>query len=111
MEEWREKMNREHYEKYDALAREIGIEALKSLIPATPEEITAALSTGDTALNTIPLRQWDKAAGRFKPDKRFMVSHDFRMSFSGVFTRQNAARLSLAERVCVLKHVAAHYYI
>jgi hypothetical protein len=36
------RMKREHFEKYETLAQDIGIERLRPLIPATPEQIAAA---------------------------------------------------------------------
>lgn len=77
-----------HAEKYDALARKIGIDLLRDLIPASPEQIRKALQKGDFHLNTIKLRKWD-AAGDQIPGKQ---------------------RLSIAERTSVLKHVATWHY-
>lgn len=77
----------EHAKKYEELARIIGIDHLKSLIPASPERIRKALERGDKYLNTIPLRKWDRAT-------------------QGIPTQ----RLSLSEKVSVLKHVATWHY-
>ena len=77
----------EHAEKYELLARRIGIDYLKGLIPASPERIRKALETGDRYLNTIPLRKWDMAALSVREQD-----------------------LSLSEKVCALKHVAKWYY-
>lgn len=77
----------EHAKKYEALAQKLGVEGLKKLIPASPEKIRKALSSGDKYLNSIPLRKWD-AAG---------------LSIEGT-------GLSLAEKVSVLKHVAKWHY-
>ncbi len=77
----------EHAEKCEALARQIGIEDLQTLIPASPERIRQALETGDSHLNTIPLRKWDAAA-------------------EAIRTRG----LSLSDKVCSLKHVAKWHY-
>ncbi len=77
----------EHAEKCEALARQIGIEDLQALIPAPPERIRRALETGDSHLNTIPLRKWDAAA-------------------EAITTRG----LSLSDKVCSLKHVAKWHY-
>ena len=79
----------EHAKKYDALARQIGIDILKELIPASPEKIRKAIEKGDTYLNSIPLRKWDQASAHiYLPGKN----------------------LSLSERVCALKHVARWYF-
>jgi hypothetical protein len=91
----------EHYQKFDALAQRIGVAALKRRIPATAEAIKAALAAGDEHLNTIPLYKWDLAAGR--------LNRDYLLSFYDPWTPKLANGLSLAERVCVLKHVAKYY--
>ncbi len=77
----------EHAEKCEALARQIGIEDLQALIPASPERIRQALETGDSHLNTIPLRKWDAAADAIR-----------------------VRGLSLSDKVCSLKHVAKWHY-
>lgn len=99
-----EKMHREHYAKYDALAQRIGIDALKRIVPASADEIRKALEE-DVYLNTIRLRRWDIAAGA-----RFSTAGSIdRLHFDPPFTSDVANGLSLAERVCVLKHVARYY--
>jgi hypothetical protein len=77
----------EHAKKYDDLAKKIGIEFLRELIPASPEKVQKALASGDKYLNSIPLRKWDAAA----------------MSIQ-------ERGLSLSEKVCALKHVATWHY-
>jgi len=77
----------EHAAKYEALAREVGIDFVATLIPAPPDRIRRALDTGDWHLNTIPLRKWDQAAA--------MIS---------------GTGLSLGEKVSLLKHVAKWHY-
>lgn len=77
----------EHAEKYERMARAIGIDLLQELIPASPERIRYSLETGDIHLNTISIRKWDKAE-------------------EGIRGRG----LSLAEKVSVLKHVATWHY-
>ena len=76
----------EHRAKYEALARRLGVDALLAIMPATPEQIREAYSA-DKHLTNIPLSVWDSAT--WAP-----------------FTLDAARGLSLAERVCVLKHVA-----
>lgn len=76
----------EHAEKYEALAQKIGIEELRQLIPASPERVRQVLARGDKHLNMIPLRLWDAAV-------------------AGI-----PERLSLGEKVSLLKHVAKWHY-
>lgn len=77
----------EHAKKYEELAQKIGVEQLKALIPATPEQVRTALSRGDKHLNTIKLKKWDDAT--------------FEIRVPG---------LSISEKVCILKHVATWHY-
>jgi len=80
----------DHYKKYDKLSKVIGIETLKRIMPATPEAIKQAFQE-DEYLNSISLDRWDRAA-------------------TTLTNFYNVASLSLAEKVCILKHVAQYYY-
>jgi hypothetical protein len=87
------KAEKEHFEKYDAIARQIGINRLIVHVPATRERIIKALEEFDWHLNTIPLRLWDA--------KHIVM----RQLGRGAGIKAWA----LCETVCVLKHVARHY--
>jgi len=100
-------MKDEHFEKYEALSELIGIKALKAKIPATQEQIKRYLDAGDEHLNKISLRKWDIAAGAVGD----AITGNFHLLWNEPFTREKARSLSLAERVCVLKHVARHHFI
>ena len=95
-----------HYDKYEALAQKLGIELLKTRIPVSRENIKLALAK-DEHLNNISLSRWDRAAGYFghPGDIKFSA-----FAWSELFTREKANGLSLADRVCVLKHVAKYHY-
>lgn len=41
----------------------LGLDALAQLVPFTVDEVKAALASGDNALNTLPIKKWDYAAG------------------------------------------------
>lgn len=79
----------EHARKYDDLAKKIGIEKIKSLIPVSSAKVRQALERGDRHLNSISLRKWDQAALNLSLRER---------------------GLTLSEGVCVLKHVAKWHY-
>lgn len=116
----------EHETKYEALAQLLGVECLKALVPATPEQVQAALAAGDEHLNSIPLGRWDGAAGVLGSHvtvacptcgtkKAFgsptewpypQLQHTAKME-----PWRRSPRLSLAERVCVLKHVARYHLL
>lgn len=78
---------KEHAKKYEALAQKLGVEKLRALIPVSAEKIRAALERGDKHLNSIKLRKWDAAGEAIR-----------------------GQGLSMAEKVCVLKHVAKWHY-
>jgi len=94
-----------HRAKYEVLAHRIGIDELCDLIPGSPARIAAALADGDEHLNNIALREWDWACGYITD-----ANGNPRRLKSTIFDRR-AGELSLAERVCTLKHVARYYYL
>ncbi len=119
----------EHQRKYDALARKLGWSLLIRLVPVPLERIRAVLDAGDEHLNSIPLKLWDGAALDQRRDAPWTVEcpaygcKHLNPEHTGVgegsdwpYSRlRETARsmpwsadpnLSLAERVCALKHVA-----
>lgn len=87
-----------HFDKYDKLAKLIGIKLIQSHIPFSSKQIQNALQNGDKYLNTLPLHVWDKM-------------HES-ISFYGASALKRNGKppvWSLCETVCVLKHVARHY--
>jgi hypothetical protein len=89
------KAEREHFDKYDAIAKQIGINRLIALVPkaASKVKIQSALMQGDRHLNTIQLILWDN-------------QHVPVMALARGF---GIKAWALCETVCVLKHVARHY--
>src|SRR3989337_4345772 len=77
----------EHAQKHELLARKIGIDRLKDLVPASPEKIRKALEKGDKYLNRIPIRRCEAAV----------------LAIQG-------PGLSQSDKVCALKHVAKWHY-
>lgn len=82
--------DKEHAKKYERIARVIGIDLLRDLLPVSREKVWKALEQGDKALLTIPLRKWDEAALQipYLPGRG----------------------LSLADKVSALKHVAKWHF-
>lgn len=74
----------EQARKNEALAHEIGFARLRALLPVSPEKIRSALARGDRGLRSIPLRKWDAAAVSLR-----------------------IPGLTIADKVALLKHVAA----
>lgn len=88
METIKIKVPREHFEKYAALAKKfhVSLKSCKMVLDHTPEEMRYAVQA-DEHLNNIRLRLWDGMANSF------------------LFMHRNSG-LSLAEAVCMYKHLA-----
>lgn len=83
-------MNKEHFDKYEGFAQQIGIQQLRNLVllVAPLEKIKGALEK-DPNLNNIRLNRWDS------------MDHSVRSMVKGPW--------SLCNSVCVLKHVAKYH--
>ena len=101
---------RAHYQEFETLAQKIGIGKLVRAVPADETEIRSVLSQGDKHLNLIPLFRWDMAAigtgERARATYGWGRPEDYRALPGNIFYGMG---LSLADRVCVLKHVARHH--
>lgn len=82
-----EKMS--HEELYTKVVNAVGLSSCAVYIPATPEELRAALRV-DPLLNTIPLKRWD----------------DQYSSIRRVLALQNITRVSMSQANCVLEQAA-----
>lgn len=119
-------MEQEHYDKYERLAQRLGVAALRDRVRTIgpPSKLFAALRA-DEHLNSIPLAVWDRLAlGEPKAITRHCATCQCRARQSwspgwpGPELKESAREipwnaqpsLSLAERVCVLKHVARYHY-
>ena len=94
--------SRDHYKKYDKLAKLIGIEELKPLIRVRAWKIKEALDEGDERLNLIPIHLWDKWASVGANLKLIMVT-------PWTYLKDYPGGQSASMRVCILKHVAKYY--
>lgn len=101
-----ESVKEEYYKRYERLAQELGVAAIRGLIPKSwHEAIRLAISNGDEYLNTIKLSKWDKLAGAI-PLGRL---GDFHLTTRGVWKNPALHGLSLSQRVSLLKHVARYH--
>lgn len=96
------KHEREHYQKYNELAKKIGIEKLKPLIRVGAWKIKEALEEGDERLNLIPIHLWDRWASVGANLKPLMIA-------PWTYLKDYPGEQSAAMRVCILKHVAKYY--
>lgn len=88
-----------HYDTYEALLQERGVEAVTLAIPFSPEAVEKALAAGDEHLNTLRLPAWDHACGQYANPR----TGDIRaLSATPPWMRG----LSLGQGVCLLKHAA-----
>jgi hypothetical protein len=92
------RMNREHYDKFEALSQLIGIGALKRLVPASEEELRVAYEA-DKHLNTIKLERWDNMGASVLRLRKAARSDTKKFLWSP------------SDGVCVLKHVARYYVL
>lgn len=111
---------REHFDTYETLALTCGIATVAAAVPFTAKAIRATLEVGDLPLNRLSMNAWDKAAGALPMPGRTTTANmpDFRWGpLPGWLAPLEAACKagqrrwlpSLAERVCILKHVARHH--
>lgn len=107
-DDWRNAGAVEHVQKYEQIAQSIGVDVLLPLLPrrASPARVKAALDSGDEHLNTIPLSCWDRAAGYVHREVRDELHGPENVPTPAPLRGRS---LSLAERVCVLKHVARYH--
>ena len=105
------RISREHFNKYDALAKGLGLESVKGLVPFKKERIVKALKEGDSHLNSLPLKQWDNVDAMM----RYLVHQCTTpvLKELGLFISEGNHKRSfgwsLCNTVCTLKHVAKHY--
>ena len=101
------KANREHYQKYEAMTKQIGVERLVQIIRHhwTPEHIRAGLDRGDEHLNkTMPLRVIDAITGYASTPPGFESYYTAVPPLRSPFK----APMSHGEACCCLKHVATY---
>jgi hypothetical protein len=114
--------SQEHFDKYEAMAQRIGIDRLVAVLeamPLSPARVQRALDSGDEHLNSIPLREWDRATGWYDKGtgkqekcpccKQMRVVKTGDREFCRLEPFQDGPH-SAAERTCVLKHVARYHY-
>lgn len=117
-------MTTEHFDKYQQLANLLGWDALRALVPLSTDMVRRWLAHGDEHLNTLGNAPWDRASlgpkhkaadcaacGQKLPKARTSRTDwpyaDLRRTAKDMALPWHKARqLSLAERNCVLKHVA-----
>jgi len=102
----------DYYSYYEGLAQHIGVANLIRILPFDKEQISSSLHSGDEHLNRLPLPKWDVAAGcSYKTWKNLIFTSDdpTKVSWKPPWDKTKGMGLSIANRVCVLKHVAKYY--
>jgi len=96
------RLKMQHVFKYEVLVAAMGgRNAFRHRVPLIPL-IQCALKDGDEHLNTISLHQWDRYAGLKDDCGKEGESN----TWPQLHKQDWPIGLSLAERVCVLKHAA-----
>lgn len=105
------KTTREHYEKYAAMALAIGAQRLIPLVPATKEHLEKCYPK-DQNLNNIPLWKWDGWKNEMDRYKQANQAPNL-LNVYHILPRSAFPKggLSLAEVVCLLKHVAIFHIL
>lgn len=118
----------EHIDKYERLAQTIGVEALLAILPKPVEQLHAALDEGDEHLNKWGNGPWDRVTGYTTaateikrcgccrqvlpvklPGTAGARWYDQKAAWAPPWDKTKGLHLSMAERCCVLKHVAQYH--
>ena len=86
---------------------ELGLSNLAPLIPFTKEQIKAALESVDEHLNTLPIKEWDRAAGFIftRTDEEEFV-HRVPSGLTPLLLQHGINAYSCSQCVSLLKHAA-----
>lgn len=81
-----------------------GLDEVGRFIPFQMSEIRDALENGDEHLNTLPLKEWDRASG-------FIADHRGNCVFTGggiwtLYVKYGITAASSSDGVCILKEAA-----
>ena len=99
------------FASYDDAIEVLGLSNLAHLIPFSPTEITQALESGDTHLNTLPIEDWDRASGfiftRTDDDEQVQRVPS---GLTHLFKQHNIDAYSCSQCVSLLKRAAKQLY-
>jgi len=98
-------------DNYDAAIATLGLANLAHLIPFSPTEITQALESGDTHLNTLPIADWDRASGFIftRTDDDEQVQR-INTGLTYLLKKHNIDAYSCSQCVSLLKRAAKKLY-
>ena len=97
-----------HEEKYRAYIDFLGREDVEKFVPYSRDEIKTALENGDEHLNTLSIKEWDRAAGYIENSRTGEIT---RLN-SGLSTLvgKKVQNFSLSQCVSILKSAAIWRY-
>ena len=86
---------------------ELGLSNLAPLIPFTKEQSKSALDSGDEHLNTLPIKEWDRAAGFVftRTDTEESI-HRVPSGLTPLLLQHGINAYSCSQCVSLLKHAA-----
>lgn len=90
-------------EKYTKIVKALGEREVYDCLPFDKKEISKAIKT-DLALNNLPLKRWDLAAGYYESGRHCQVIGSSLMSL--MKAKYGVTSFILAENVCILKEAA-----
>lgn len=85
----------------------LGLSNLAPLIPFTREQIKSALNSGDEHLNSLPIKEWDRAAGFIftrTDEEEFM--YQVPSGLTPLLLQHGINAYSCSQCVSLLKHAA-----
>ena len=86
---------------------ELGLSNLAPLIPFTKEQIKSALNSGDEHLNSLPIKEWDRAAGFiFTRTDEEESMHRVPSGLTPLLLQHGINAYSCSQCVSLLKHAA-----
>lgn len=109
------KTSKEHFQKYEDLAKALGVHALASMVPLVGYNTLQDAFEKDKNLNNIPLPLWDNMDFSVRhlvgmcPKEKFLEAYHKHSRYEGEERQKKI--WSLCETVCVLKHVAIYHII
>lgn len=96
--------NHNNTDRYANAVADIGLENIKHMLPFTNERLTAAYVV-DKNLNSIPIKEWDAAAG-FTEDHRSGRIYHYPSPLKQALYDRGVNSFAPAQLVCILKEAA-----
>lgn len=97
-----------HRERYGAYIDFLGRKEVEDCIPFSEEEVAQALESGDKHLNSLNIKEWNRAAGFVENSRTGAISR-FNTKLTAL-ARSKVSGAAPSQLVCVLKEAATARY-